>query len=32
LNRMTDHLREFLRLAPNAPERKAVELMLNMRG
>jgi tetratricopeptide (TPR) repeat protein len=32
LNQMTDHLREFLRLAPNAPERKAVELMLNMRG
>jgi tetratricopeptide (TPR) repeat protein len=32
LNEMTEHLREFLRLAPNAPERKAVELMLNMRG
>ena len=32
LNQMTEHLREFLRLAPSAPERKAVELMLSMRG
>jgi tetratricopeptide (TPR) repeat protein len=28
LNRMAEHLREFLRLAPNAPERKAVEMLL----
>lgn len=28
LNPMTQHLREFLRLAPRAPERRAVELLL----
>ena len=28
LNRMTEHLREFVRLAPNAPERKAVDMLL----
>lgn len=32
LNPMLQHLREFLRLAPQAPERKAVELLLATMG